>query len=101
MGRRRSQSVTLHDVAKRAGVSIATASKALNDRPEVAETTRWRVQRAAADSSPFGIAYLATFDFLAAYGVPLYPFGYIPVLVFVALAALKVRELERARRRPG
>src|SRR4029079_2360097 len=49
MGRRRSESVTLSDVARRAGVSIATASKALNDRPEVAETTRWRVQRAAAE----------------------------------------------------
>ncbi len=51
MGRRRSQAVTLEDVAKRAGVSIATASKALNDRPEVAEATRWRVQRAAAELS--------------------------------------------------
>jgi LacI family transcriptional regulator len=49
MGRRRSESVTLSDVARRAGVSVATASKALNDRTEVAEATRWRVQRAAAE----------------------------------------------------
>ncbi|MFG2045132.1 LacI family DNA-binding transcriptional regulator [Dactylosporangium sp. NPDC048998] len=43
------RSVTLGDVAKRAGVSVATASKALNDRDQVAETTRWRVQQAAAE----------------------------------------------------
>lgn len=49
MGRRRSQSVTLTDVARRAGVSISTASKALNARDEVAEATRRRVQQAAAE----------------------------------------------------
>src|SRR6185369_13117443 len=47
MGRRRSDAVTLGDVARRAGVSVATASKALNARTEVAEATRLRVQRAA------------------------------------------------------
>ena len=36
MGRRRSQAVTLTDVARLAGVSVATASKALNARDEVA-----------------------------------------------------------------
>jgi LacI family transcriptional regulator len=51
MGRRRSLSVTLTDVARRAGVSVATASKALNDKSEVAEATRWRVQQAAAELS--------------------------------------------------
>jgi LacI family transcriptional regulator len=51
MGRRRSQSVTLTDVARRAGVSISTASKALNARDEVAEATRRRVQQAAAELS--------------------------------------------------
>jgi LacI family transcriptional regulator len=49
MGRRRSQSVTLTDVARRAGVSVSTASKALNARTEVAEATRRRVQQAAAE----------------------------------------------------
>ena len=49
MGRRRSQSVTLSDVAKRAGVSVSTASKALNAKAEVAEATRLRVQQAAAE----------------------------------------------------
>lgn len=48
MGRRRSQQVTLTDVAQLAGVSVATASKALNARGEVAASTRQRVMHAAA-----------------------------------------------------
>lgn len=51
MGRRRSEAVTLGDVARLAGVSIATASKAINDRGEVAATTKARVLRAAAELS--------------------------------------------------
>lgn len=39
--------VTLSDVAKLAGVSIATASKAMNNRPDVAPATRQRVLEAA------------------------------------------------------
>jgi LacI family transcriptional regulator len=50
VGRKRAQ-VTLTDVAKRAGVSIATASKALNSRDEVAPATRRRVQQAAEELS--------------------------------------------------
>jgi LacI family transcriptional regulator len=43
--------VTLSDVARLAGVSIATASKALNARDEVAAATRTRVLRAADELS--------------------------------------------------
>ena len=46
MGRRRA-GVTLTDVARLAGVSVATASKAINARSEVAAATRLRVLRAA------------------------------------------------------
>jgi len=44
-----SRAATLTDVARRAGVSIATASKALNRRAQVAPETRRRVLQAAAD----------------------------------------------------
>ncbi|HEU5471603.1 MAG TPA: LacI family DNA-binding transcriptional regulator [Actinophytocola sp.] len=47
MTRQRSQAVTLTDVAALAGVSVATASKALNGRDEVAPATRSRVLEAA------------------------------------------------------
>ena len=47
MGRPRSTAVTLSDVARAAGVSVATASKALNARGEVATDTRRRVLQAA------------------------------------------------------
>lgn len=40
---------TLKDVAQRAGVSIATASRAMADNPAVATTTRTRIQALAAE----------------------------------------------------
>ncbi|HSO69895.1 MAG TPA: LacI family DNA-binding transcriptional regulator, partial [Arachnia sp.] len=42
-----SRAVTLRDVAESAGVSVATASKALNGRDDVGAETRRRVQEAA------------------------------------------------------
>lgn len=35
----------------------------------------------------FSIAYLASIDYLAAYGIPVYPAGYIPVLFFTGFMA--------------
>lgn len=46
--RDRAKPVTLRDVARAAGVSISTASKALNNRADVHPDTRRRVQDAAA-----------------------------------------------------
>lgn len=45
--RRAKKGATLNEVARRAGVSIATASKALNGRERVSQATRQRVDRAA------------------------------------------------------
>jgi LacI family transcriptional regulator len=42
-------SATIDDVARRAGVSIRTVSRVINNRPDVAETTRARVKQAMAD----------------------------------------------------
>lgn len=49
MARQVARPATLTDVAHRAGVSVATASKALNRRDQVAAETRRRVLAAAAD----------------------------------------------------
>ena len=46
-----SRAATLGDVAARAGVSISTASKALNDRGDVSAKTRARVQAVAQELS--------------------------------------------------
>src|SRR3954452_11397819 len=46
-GSRSQRAVTLTEVARLAGVSVATASKALNGRDQVAPATRGRVQDAA------------------------------------------------------
>jgi LacI family transcriptional regulator len=51
VGRRKSHAITLSDVAVLAGVSVATASKAINARAEVAPATRQRVLQAAAELS--------------------------------------------------
>lgn len=51
MARQPSKSTTLTDVAQRAGVSVATASKALNGRDEVAPVTRRKVLQAAEELS--------------------------------------------------
>ncbi|HEX7041320.1 MAG TPA: LacI family DNA-binding transcriptional regulator [Trueperaceae bacterium] len=45
--RSREAKVTIREVAAEAGVGIATASRALNDEPEVSEATRRRVLEAA------------------------------------------------------
>jgi diguanylate cyclase (GGDEF)-like protein/PAS domain S-box-containing protein len=39
----------------------------------------------------FAIAYLGCVDYLPAYGVRLYPFGYVPVFAFVLLSAWTIR----------
>lgn len=44
-------------------------------------------QRLKAFGDAFAMSILASFDFAAGYGIPLYPFGYVWVLGFVILAA--------------
>jgi diguanylate cyclase (GGDEF)-like protein/PAS domain S-box-containing protein len=39
----------------------------------------------------FSIAYLGCIDYVAAYGVALYPFGYVPVFLFIVLSAWTIR----------
>ena len=46
--------------------------------------------RARSFMAGFAIAYLGSFDYVAAYGVPLYPFGYLAVLCFIAIAAYTI-----------
>jgi len=51
LGMRDGQPATLSEVAKLAGVSLTTASKAINGRARISETTRRRVLRAAGQLS--------------------------------------------------
>ena len=39
----------------------------------------------------FGVAYIGCVDYLPKYGVPIYPFGYLPLLGFMAIVARSVR----------
>ena len=47
-------------------------------------------QRSNALFIAFCVAYLGSFDYFAAFGIPLYPFGYLPVLGFIILTARAV-----------
>ena len=47
---------SLKDLAKECGVSVATVSKALNDQPDIAASTRERI-RAAAQSVQLDTIY--------------------------------------------
>lgn len=50
--------LTIRDIARKAGVSVPTVSKVLNNRPDVSESTRRRVQQviASLQYNPSGIA---------------------------------------------
>lgn len=39
--------VTIRDIAKRAGVSVSTASRALNNHPKISEKTRDKIKALA------------------------------------------------------
>lgn len=47
-------------------------------------------QRSKALFTAFCVAYLGSFDYLAAFGIPLYPFGHLAVLGFTTLTARAV-----------
>jgi diguanylate cyclase (GGDEF)-like protein/PAS domain S-box-containing protein len=44
----------------------------------------------------FAIGSIGCVDYIGAYGIPVYPFGYLPVLVFVALTARAIRRYRLA-----
>jgi diguanylate cyclase (GGDEF)-like protein/PAS domain S-box-containing protein len=54
-----------------------------------AERTRIRMLIIA-----FGVAYIGCVDFFPKYGIAVYPFGYIPLLLFVAVVAQTVRRYD-------
>ncbi len=43
----------------------------------------------------FGISYLAMVDYLPAFGIGLYPFGYLPIFAFFLIAAYTIRRYHR------
>lgn len=47
----RNQDVTIHDIARRAGVGVGTVSRVLNDSPNVSDATRAQVRRVMAETN--------------------------------------------------
>ena len=47
----RTQDVTIHDIARRAGVGVGTVSRVLNDSPNVSEATRAQVRQVMAEAN--------------------------------------------------
>ena len=52
--------------------------------------TQLRMQRLRSLFWAFCIAYLGSVDYLPAFGIPIYPFGYLPVFVFLVMAATTI-----------
>lgn len=49
----------------------------------------------------FSIAYLGSFDYLAKYGIPVYPFGYVPIFVFLLVSARTIWQYNLADLSPA
>jgi LacI family transcriptional regulator len=47
----RSQDITIHEIARRAGVGVGTVSRVLNDSPNVSEATRAQVRQVMAEAN--------------------------------------------------
>ncbi len=47
--------------------------------------------RALSFTKAFGVAYLASVDFLANYGIEIYPIGYLAILVFIIISNRTIR----------
>ncbi len=47
----RTQDVTIHDIARRAGVGVGTVSRVLNDSPNVSDATRAQVRQVMAETN--------------------------------------------------
>jgi PAS domain S-box-containing protein len=73
-----------------AGLLVASMAHYLaHYRPELAVRQRRRIRWLML---AFGIGYTGIVDFVPTYGVPLYPFGYLSILAFVALSARAIWE---------
>ena len=48
-GKERASLVSMKDIARRCGVSVATVSKALNDQPDIGKETREKIHKVAAE----------------------------------------------------
>jgi diguanylate cyclase (GGDEF)-like protein/PAS domain S-box-containing protein len=59
--------------------------------PRARDSERVRIRLLMAG---FGIAYIGCVDYLAKYGIPVYPFGYIPILIFLVIVAHTVRKYD-------
>lgn len=51
-------------------------------------------RRARAFLIAFGLGYLASIDYLPAYGIEIYPLGYIPILAFLLCVAYAIRRYQ-------
>lgn len=93
-----SETTTIEDVAAAAGVSVATVSRALRDLPNVAPTTREKVQAVAAELSyvtnPSASRLAAGRTGTVAVVVPVFDAWYFSSVVAAIEAVLKARNVD-------
>jgi diguanylate cyclase (GGDEF)-like protein/PAS domain S-box-containing protein len=76
------------------GLLLLSLREHWNDSREA--QTRTHRLRSRSYLFAFAVASLGCVDYVAAYGIPVYPFGYLPVLAFVALIARTIRRYRLA-----
>jgi diguanylate cyclase (GGDEF)-like protein/PAS domain S-box-containing protein len=73
------------------GLLIAALGEFVRAQPDARGVERVRMRLLII---AFGIAYFGCVDFLAKFGVPVYPFGFFPIFGFVAVVAHVVRRYD-------
>jgi diguanylate cyclase (GGDEF)-like protein/PAS domain S-box-containing protein len=80
------------------GYLVASLAEFLRAWPAARSVERERIRMLMI---AIGVAYVGVVDFLPKFGIPVYAFGYLPILGFIAIVARVVRKFDLVALTPG